>query len=59
MPTYHGDNDAVEGDKIYCTFEKCSGISAISTGGRHRGQCQTINGNPATAIITKKWRRIN
>ena len=58
MPTYRGENDAIGGDKIYCTFEKCSGMRTLDKGSKDRGLCQTIKGNPATAVITKKWRRI-
>ena len=58
MTIYFGFNDAVEGDKIYCTFEKCSGMRTLDKGSKDRGLCQTIKGNPTTAVITKKWRRI-
>jgi len=58
MPIYRNFNDAIEGDKIYCTFERCSKVIILDIGSRHRGQCQSIKGNPATAVILKKWRRI-
>ena len=58
MPIYLGLNDTIEGEKIYCVFERSTKPTAVSTTGRHRAQAITINGNPATAIIVKTLRYI-
>lgn len=60
MSTYTQVNDAIIGERIYCTFENSTGKGVISKGSRtkDRGQYQTIGGNPATAVIRKKLRRI-
>lgn len=58
MPIYFNINDCIQGDRIYCTFERSTEIKVIDKGSRHRGQCHSIKGNPATAVITKKWKRI-
>ena len=56
MPVYKEENDAIEGDKIYCVFEKGSKPRRVTTGGRHNAQAITIEGNPAKAVIVKVWR---
>jgi len=58
MPIYLGLNDTIEGEKIYCVFERSTKPTAVSTTGRHRAQAIIINGNPATAIIVKTLRYI-
>ena len=56
MPTYRGENDAIEGDKIYCVFRKAGKPKKVTTGGRHNAQAVTIEGNPARAVIVRVWR---
>lgn len=58
MPTYHGLNDTIEGDSIYCAFKKYTGLRTIDKRSKDRGFCHTIKGNPARAVIVKKWKRI-
>ena len=59
MPWYFKDNDGIQGEKIYCTFEKSSGKGIISGDKKKdKGQHQSIKGNPATAVITRRLRRI-
>ncbi|RJS82458.1 hypothetical protein CW713_05060 [Methanophagales archaeon] len=61
MPVYRGLNDTIEGERIYCVFEKPKKFkpTTVSTTGRHRAQAITIAGNPATAIIIKTLRYIS
>jgi len=56
MPIYRGENDGIEGDKIYCVFRKSTKPVRVTTGGRHNAQAITIEGNPAKAVIVKVWR---
>lgn len=58
MPTYYNVNDAIIGERLYCTFEKCVGEGVVSSGSKDRGQYHSIKGNPAYAVIKKKLRRI-
>jgi len=58
MAVYAEINDAIQGDKIYCTFRKATKPTVIGGSSRHQGQSQTIEGNPAVSIIKKKWKRI-
>ncbi len=52
MPNYVTENDAVEGKKLYCTFEDrpSIGIERVS----QRQQIVTT-GNPASASIMQTW----
>jgi hypothetical protein len=58
MPTHKELNDTVEGEKLYCVFERSTKPVAVSTEGRHNAQSISIKGNPATAIIVKTLRYI-
>ena len=58
MPIYYNLNDTLEGEKIYCVYEKSKGPNRVSTTGRHNAQSLAIDGNPARAIITKTLRFI-
>jgi len=52
MPEYHAENEAIEGKKIFCTFEHkpSRGIEKVT-----KREQITIAGNPATAILTQIW----
>ncbi len=52
MPTYHAEKEAIEGKKIYCTFEQRPSIGVEKASKR---QQITITGNPATATLTQIW----
>ena len=59
MPEYKGLNDTIVAERIYCVFERTKGKPhKISTRGRHNAQSLTVEGNPATAVITKTLRYI-
>lgn len=52
MPKYIAENEAIEGKKILCTFERrpSCGIEKES-----KRQQIAITGNPATAVLTQIW----
>jgi hypothetical protein len=52
MPNYITENDAIEGKKIYCTFEKRPSIGIEKTTKR---QQIVITGNPASANIMQVY----
>jgi hypothetical protein len=52
MPKYVAENEAIEGKKIFCTFEHRPSFGTEKTSKR---QQITIIGNPATATLTQIW----
>jgi len=52
MPNYVTENDAIEGKKIYCTFEERPSTGIEKTSKR---QQVVITGNPASANIMQVW----
>ena len=55
---YTEPEDTIKGDRIYCIFKKSTKPVRASTHGAHNVQHMTIEGNPAIAIIIKKWRKL-
>ncbi|MCJ7633650.1 hypothetical protein MUP77_14830 [Candidatus Bathyarchaeota archaeon] len=53
MPKYTSEEDAIQGKKIFCTFEKRPSFSSDETNAR---QQSSITGNPATATIKVVWK---
>jgi hypothetical protein len=53
MPTYTKEGEAIEGQKIFCTFEARPSFGIEKATGR---QTITTTGNPASATVTKVWK---
>jgi hypothetical protein len=51
MPKYVAENEAIEGKKIYCTFERRPSCSL-----EKERQQVAITGNPATATLMEVWK---
>jgi hypothetical protein len=52
MPKYVAENEAIEGKKIFCTFEHRPSFGIEKESKR---QQVAIKGNPATATLTQIW----
>ena len=52
MPKYVAENEAIEGETIFCTFEHRALFGTEKTSKR---QQVTITGNPASATVTQVW----
>lgn len=52
MPKYSVENEAIEGKKILCTFER---RPSFGTEKNSKRQQVAITGNPATAVLTQIW----
>ena len=50
MPKYVAENEAIEGRKIFCTFER-----RPSYGLEKERRTIAITGNPATATLIQIW----
>jgi len=56
LPKYVKEGEAIEGEKIFCTFKL---KPSIGTEKETKRQEITITGNPATASIDKVWKYKN
>ena len=52
MPRYTREGDAIEGERIFCTFKARPSYSTEEGTGR---QTVSITGNPASAIVDRVW----
>jgi hypothetical protein len=53
MPNYTKEGEEIEGQRVFCTFEKRPSHGIDKQTGR---QQTAITGNPATACITQVWK---
>lgn len=53
MPKYTREGEAIEGQKIFCTFRARPSFATEEATGR---QTTTITGNPASATVDKVWK---
>jgi len=53
MPKYTKEGEAIEGQRIFCTFEARPSYGIEKATGR---QTITITGNPASAMVDKVWK---
>lgn len=53
MPRYVKEEEAIEGERIYCVFVARPSFGVEKETGR---QTSTITGNPAVATIKKVWK---
>lgn len=54
MTTYRGDNDAIEGERVVCQYNKNNGETLITAWGGHRGSRCTLQ--DAYCVITRPLR---
>ena len=59
MATHRDIDDAVEGGRIYCVYERSRGPRRVGTRGRHNAQSLLIEGHPARAVVVRTIRGLS